>query len=246
MPRPSPRRCLLKQYLLRPFGARGLRAAFRQTLADTLERVRGRVRGVAFLGQATFASAEPTKRMEHLACFAPGMLALAHKDDPGSGLLEEAEELMETCMGMYSATRTGLAAEAYEIKAMGVAGAKLVPAPKMKFSLLRPEAVESAFVLWRVTGDARYREFGWRVFQAVERHSRLPGNATGYAAVADVDSSGPPAENRLDRLDSFFFAETLKYLYLLFCPPGVLPLSEFVFTTEAHPLPVLERPPYSH
>ena len=42
----------------------------------------------------------------------------------------------------------------------------------------------------------------------------------------------------------FFFAETLKYLYLLFAPRSLLPLDDFVFNTEAHPLPVLERPPY--
>ena len=37
---------------------------------------------------------------------------------------------------------------------------------------------------------------------------------------------------------SFFLAETLKYLYLLFGPPSVLPQDQFVFNTEAHPLPI--------
>ena len=40
------------------------------------------------------------------------------------------------------------------------------------------------------------------------------------------------------RRDSFFLAETLKYLYLLFSPTSVLPQSQWVFNTEAHPLPV--------
>ena len=38
---------------------------------------------------------------------------------------------------------------------------------------------------------------------------------------------------------SWFLAETLKYLYLLFDDdPDTLKLDEWVFNTEAHPLPV--------
>lgn len=37
-------------------------------------------------------------------------------------------------------------------------------------------------------------------------------------------------------LHSFFFAETLKYLYLLFSPDSIISLDKFVFNTEAHPL----------
>jgi mannosyl-oligosaccharide alpha-1,2-mannosidase len=38
---------------------------------------------------------------------------------------------------------------------------------------------------------------------------------------------------------SFFLAETLKYLYLLYASSDVIPLDSYVFNTEAHPLPVL-------
>lgn len=38
---------------------------------------------------------------------------------------------------------------------------------------------------------------------------------------------------------SFFLAETLKYLYLTFSEDTVIPLDKWVFNTEAHPLPVL-------
>ena len=126
-----------------------------------------------FLGASTVAGKAPQKKMEHLSCFAPGMLALyAHKTAPPPAggeaggerawALGLAEATMRTCMEMYRVTRTGLAAEAYEI----VGGSpKLVPLAKQRYSLLRPEAVESAFVLWRVTGKKEYREFGWAVFQ---------------------------------------------------------------------------------
>ena len=47
----------------------------------------------------------------------------------------------------------------------------------------------------------------------------------------------PPQLN--DVQESFFLAETLKYLYLLFADDSLLPLDQWVFNTEAHPLPVI-------
>ena len=47
-------------------------------------------------------------------------------------------------------------------------------------------------------------------------------------------------ETRFDFLDSYFLAETLKYLYLLFSEEDIIPLDQWVFNTEAHPLPVYE------
>jgi mannosyl-oligosaccharide alpha-1,2-mannosidase len=46
----------------------------------------------------------------------------------------------------------------------------------------------------------------------------------------------PPQSD--DVSQSWFFAETLKYLYLLFSPDSTLSLSEWVLNTEAHPLRV--------
>ena len=40
---------------------------------------------------------------------------------------------------------------------------------------------------------------------------------------------------RVDRMESFWMAETLKYFYLTFAEPDVVSLDEFVFNTEAHP-----------
>lgn len=42
------------------------------------------------------------------------------------------------------------------------------------------------------------------------------------------------------RLDSFVLAETFKYLYLLFSEEKdlVVPVNEYIFTTEAHLLPL--------
>lgn len=51
-------------------------------------------------------------------------------------------------------------------------------------NLLRPETVESLFVLWRVTGDARYREWGWHMFRAWHRFCRVPTG--GFANLESV------------------------------------------------------------
>ena len=51
----------------------------------------------------------------------------------------------------------------------------------------------------------------------------------------DIDTPYPV---RLNKLESFFLAETLKYLYLLFAPSDIIPLKNYIFNTEAHILPV--------
>ena len=56
----------------------------------------------------------------------------------------------------------------------------------------------------------------------------------------DVFQPNPPKDNVQQ---SFFLAETLKYLYLLFSDDSVIPLDQWVFNTEAHPLPVMKDIP---
>lgn len=97
---------------------------------------------------------------------------------------------------------------------------------------LRPEFVESTYFLYRATGDPYYLEAGAKVMSSLQRYARVP---CGYAAVKDVRTS-----QHEDQMDSFVLSETFKYLYLLFSQPEDLPLQvdDFVFTTEAHLLPL--------
>jgi len=92
--------------------------------------------------------------------------------------------------------------------------------------------VESLFVLWRTTGDNIYREWGWQIFQALKKYCR---HDNGYTGLRDVRRVPP---QRDDVQQTFFLAETLKYLYLLFSPNDLIPLDQYVFNTEAHPFPV--------
>ena len=99
--------------------------------------------------------------------------------------------------------------------------------------MLRPETVESLFTLYRVTGDSVYQDWGWEITRALERHCRV--GSGGYTTLRNVHTAHPTKTNKME---SFFLAETLKYLFLLFADNNLLPLDRWVFNTEAHPLPV--------
>ncbi len=94
--------------------------------------------------------------------------------------------------------------------------------------MLRPEAIESVFYLYRITGDQHWRDVGWRMFQAIDRHTRAPH---GHSAIDDVTKAAP---EQTDQEESFWLAETLKYFILLFEDPAVGSLDEWVLNTEAH------------
>ncbi|KZT25222.1 glycoside hydrolase family 47 protein [Neolentinus lepideus HHB14362 ss-1] len=98
--------------------------------------------------------------------------------------------------------------------------------------LLRPETLESLYLMWRTTGDERWRERAWGIFEAIERECKT---ATGYAVVKVVHQDPVVLGNSMP---SYFLAETLKYLYLTFKNEDLVPLDKWVFNTEAHPFQV--------
>lgn len=184
-----------------------------------------------FLYIAERAGSSLIDKMDELACFAPGMLALGSMDataDKAKVYLDTAKELVKTCYNFYQRTPTKLAGENYYFRQgqdMSVG---------TSWNILRPETVESLMYLWRATGDNVYRDWGWDIFQAFEKQSRID---SGYVGLRDVNSG-----IKDDKMQSFFLAETLKYLYLLFSPSDLIPLDKWVFNTEAHPIRVISRP----
>ena len=175
-------------------------------------------------------------KMDHLVCFASGMLALGASANPDAWLshMPTGEAVGQTCVQMYTRQAAGVAPEIVKF----AQGTGMYIDTRDKHYLLRPETVEALFVLWRTTGKAEWRADGWRIFQALERSCRVrgPGDAEhGYSGLRDVTAAQPAFD---DMQQSFFMAETLKYLYLLFSPSDLIPLDKYVFNTEAHPLPV--------
>lgn len=96
--------------------------------------------------------------------------------------------------------------------------------------ILRPEAIESVFTMYRLTGDATWMDKAWDMFVAIEKHTRT---AIAAASLDDVTRADP---HKMDSMESFWLAETLKYFFLVFSEFDVLSLDEWVLNTEAHPL----------
>ena len=93
---------------------------------------------------------------------------------------------------------------------------------------LRPEIIESAYYLYHFTNDPRYLDMGHTFLSDLIKCCRTD---VAYAALKNVEN-----KTKRDAMESFFLAETMKYLYLLFAPPETLDLKTHVFNTEAHPM----------
>lgn len=184
----------------------------------------------------------------HLACFAPGTILLGSKAYDQPYLRTFALALLEGCRHTYASTPTKIGPETWawipkfsyddplytpettrqqkEAIASGIWARK--PAYKG-----RPEYVESLFYAWRITGEHRYREWAWEAFSAMETHCKAP---YGYAQLVDVyDTHTVGKEKWVDMQESFWAAETLKYLWLTFSDVEVASLDSWVFSTEGHP-----------
>lgn len=95
---------------------------------------------------------------------------------------------------------------------------------------LRPENIESCFYMYRKTHDSKYLEMGKRMTDDIIDKCKTEA---GFGAVKNVTTL-----ELEDSMESFFFAETLKYSYLLFATERKLDLGKIVFNTEAHPLKI--------
>ena len=145
-----------------------------------------------------------------LDAFFPGTLAL-------SGDLDHAAKLEESAYKMW--TRFGIEPEEMNYMTMNVT---------YNGYELRPEIIESAYYLYHFTNDQRYRAMGRTFYDSLIKYCRTD---VAYAALSDVEK-----KTKKDEMESFFFAETLKYLYLLFAQPDTVDLKKMVFNTEAHPV----------
>ena len=97
---------------------------------------------------------------------------------------------------------------------------------------LRPEAIESVFVMWRLTGDEYWRERAWDMWQAIDG---LTSTALANSAVPDVRVERGQESEKNDQMESFWMGETIKYFYLIYTDPNFMNLDDWVFNTEAHP-----------
>jgi ER degradation enhancer, mannosidase alpha-like 2 len=144
-----------------------------------------------------------------LHAFLPAVFAI-------SGDIARARRLQESGLRMW--TLVGVEPEVLDYRSMKVVSPGYP---------LRPEIIESAYTLYQVTKDPAYLAMGRQFFEDLKRFCRTD---SGYTTLKSVVT-----KEKGDIMPSYFLAETLKYLYLLFAPEA-LDFSRVVFNTEAHPL----------
>ncbi|KAF3025063.1 hypothetical protein E8E14_014478 [Neopestalotiopsis sp. 37M] len=191
---------------------------------------------------------------EHLTCFIGGTFALAGRLLNRPADIETGAKLTRGCMYAYKSMPSGVGPERWnmvacesrdscewnearwdqekkrrlEYKEQLPKGFTGVSDPRY---ILRPEAIESVFVLHRITGRQEFQDAAWDMFLAVRNATR-----TQYASGAVRDVTKPVDTNtNEDYMESFWLAETLKYFYLAFSPPDLISLDDYVLNTEAHP-----------
>lgn len=177
--------------------------------------------------------------VQHLACFSGGMVGLGSRLVDSAEELETAIKLTNSCVWAYNNTPTGIMPEIFHAtqcpsptscvfdEKSTNAGFRNVDDPSYQ---LRPEAIESVFIMYRLTADTEWQDKGWKMFSAIEKHTKTD---IANAMLVNVMNS-PPSQG--DAMESFWLAETLKYFYLLFSEPQVVSLDDYVLNTEAHPL----------
>lgn len=213
-------------------------------------------------------------RVQHLTCFAGGMVGMGAKIFGRPHDLDVALQLTEACVWAYNSTASGIMPEIFSFAdcgsiaegqtdacawteskwhtALGTAlkvddsdpgrdaliehtiRKRRIPPGFIDISdrkyILRPEAIESVFIMYRITGDIKWMDKAWAMFSSIEKHTRTKIAA---ASLNDVTRSDP---HKIDSMESFWLAETLKYFYLVFSDFDTINLDEWVLNTEAHPL----------
>src|SRR5678815_569370 len=140
-----------------------------------------------------------------LDAFFPAVLAL-------SGDLKRAKSLQDSSFRMWN--QAGIEPEEFDYKA------RKITSPGYP---LRPEIVESTYYLYRYTKDEKYLRMGEQLWRDFVKYCRTDD---AYAALKNVET-----KEKADTMQSFLFAETFKYFYLLFAPPGTLDFEKVIFNT---------------
>ncbi|RPA87570.1 seven-hairpin glycosidase [Ascobolus immersus RN42] len=206
--------------------------------------------------------------MGHLACFAAGNFLLGGRFLGKPEIIKLGLDIVDGCHHTYAMTTTRIGPEYFHWVPEGSAGstnaeansnlkngidpkpAAIPPAndgqkeqlAKWGFWItnakwmLRPEVIESYFYAYRITGNQMYQEWAWDAFKAMNKAAKTK---FGFGEIDNV--SNEPGEGNINNsAESFFGAETLKYLYLIFTEDNVISLDEWVFSTEAHPFRIYE------
>lgn len=191
-------------------------AAINKYLADKVTRQKTVLKDVSGKPELWFGHADmntgtrTATKYGALDAFFPALLAL-------SGDVRRAAQLQESSFLMWK--KEGIEPEEFDY------ASEKITSPGYH---LRPEIVESTYYLYHYTKDPKYLRMGEQLWSDFVKYCRTE---EGYAALKNVAT-----KEKNDSMQSFLFAETFKYFYLLFSPPQTLDFNKVVFNTEAHPV----------
>ncbi|KAH9906338.1 glycoside hydrolase family 47 protein [Xylariomycetidae sp. FL2044] len=204
---------------------------------------------ILFSGNVWVSTSGPhlTPECQHLGCFVGGMFGLGGKLFDIPEHVEIGEKITRGCIWAYDSMESGIMPETFRLskcddlepcewdqELWDEVGSKDLPpgfeAVHDVRYLLRPEAIESVFLMYRMTGNVEYQEAAWRMFQAIRNATETDLAFSSIQSVQVTDTV------KTDSMESFWMAETLRYFYLIFSSPDLVNLDEYVLNTEAHPL----------
>ena len=176
----------------------------------TIRAVNRYLQDGAWYGEADMITGKRTAtEFGALHAFLPAALALG-------GDVKRARVLEDSWFKMW--TLHGIEPEVIDYKTMDV---------KYAGYQLRPEIIESAYYLHHYTHDSKYVDMGRTFFESLKNECRTDAGYTTLKSVVTKEKG--------DLMPSYFLAETLKYLYLLFDEKAIA-FDKVIFNTEAHPL----------
>jgi mannosyl-oligosaccharide alpha-1,2-mannosidase len=179
----------------------------------------------------------PSHKLEHLACFLPGVLALGAVTLPDAPRrhMWAARAFAQTCWMLYADSPSGLAPDEVMMRSTPTPGHDtpssslwvthlekwersgslgdppgVRPVAPVRGSgsppeylpintgyFLRPETLESFYLLWRTTGDVVWRERGWEVFESLQRETRVESG--GFASLENAHRVHGPKRDEMQR-----------------------------------------------
>ncbi|KAF2200068.1 mannosyl-oligosaccharide alpha-1,2-mannosidase-like protein [Delitschia confertaspora ATCC 74209] len=181
---------------------------------------------------------------QHLACFDGGNFILGGQVLGNQSYIDYGLELVEGCRQTYQATATGIGPEIFAWDEAEVPDDQGSFFNRSGFYItnptydLRPEVLESYYYAYRATGDIKYKDWAWEAFVHINETARV---GSGFSSVDDVNVVGGSGHG--DFMESFWFAEVLKYAYLIQTAGDEEWQVDgkgdgWVFNTEAHPFRV--------
>jgi mannosidase alpha-like ER degradation enhancer 2 len=196
------------------FGDQDCLDMWNASIAAIKQYLADEVHGELWYGHADMNTGKRTStEYGALDAYFPAVLAF-------SGDLQRSRRLQESSFKMWNLE--GIEPEVLDYREMSIKDPRYA---------LRPEIVESTYYLYRLTGEAHYRLMGRTLFEDFVKYCRT---GAGYADLESVVT-----KRQKDAMQSYVFAETFKYFYLLFSAPATLDFDRIVFNTEAHPLSLL-------